>query len=279
MDLNGKLAASYIHKQVAEEVKRINDEVTLALIMVGNNPASAIYVRNKQKACDAVGITVRDFFLDESISQKELLQIIEKCNKDKKINGILVQLPLPKHIEEKVVVDAIDPSKDVDGLTTLNQGKLMLGEEGLVPATPKGVITLLKRNYVEIAGKHVVVVGRSSLVGKPLAMLFLNEHATVTIAHSRTKNLKEVTKKADILAVAVGKAKFITSDMVKRDAVVVDVGINRLDGKLCGDVDYQSVNEVASMITPVPGGVGPMTIASLLENIVKCYKKQNNLYL
>ena len=279
MDLNGKLAASYIHKQVAEEVKRINDEVTLALIMVGNNPASAIYVRNKQKACDAVGITVRDFFLDESISQKELLQIIEKCNKDKKINGILVQLPLPKHIEEKVVVDAIDPSKDVDGLTTLNQGKLMLGEEGLVPATPKGVITLLKRNYVEIAGKHVVVVGRSSLVGKPLAMLFLNEHATVTIAHSRTKNLKEVTKKADILAVAVGKAKFITSDMVKRDAVVVDVGINRLDGKVWGDVDYQSVNEVASMITPVPGGVGPMTIASLLENIVKCYKKQNNLYL
>jgi len=278
MNLDGKLAASYIHKQVAEEVKRIKDEVTLALIMVGNNQASAIYVRNKQKACDEVGIKVKDFFLDENISQKELLDIIETCNKDNSVNGILVQLPLPKHIEEKIVVDSIDPRKDVDGLTTYNQGRLMLGEEGLVPATPKGVITLLKREYVEMSGKNVVVVGRSALVGKPLAMLFLKENATVTIAHSKTKNLKDITKKADILAVAVGKAKFITGDMVKRDAVVIDVGINRLDGKICGDVDYASVNEVASMITPVPGGVGPMTIASLLENIVKCYKKQNNIY-
>ncbi len=279
MNLDGKLAASYIHKQVAEEVKRIKDDVTLALIMVGNSQASSVYVRNKIKACDEVGIIVKDFFLDENVSQKEILDIIYKCNKDSNINGILVQLPLPKHIEEDVVINAIEPIKDVDGLTIYNQGKLMLGEEGLVPATPKGVITLLKREYVEMSGKNVVVVGRSSLVGKPLALLFLKENATVTIAHSKTKNLKEVTKRADILCSAVGKAKFITADMVKRDAVIVDIGINRFDGKLCGDVDYESVREVASLITPVPGGVGPMTVASLLENIVKCYKKQNNMYL
>lgn len=278
MNLDGKLTASYVRKQVQEEVKRINDEVTLALIMVGNNPASQVYVRNKTKACDEVGITVRSFLLDENASQKELLTIIDDCNSDPKVNGILVQLPLPKHIEEDIVINAISPEKDVDGLNILNQGKLMVGEEGLYPATPKGVITLLKANNIEIASKNVVVIGRSKLVGKPLAMLFLNENATVTIAHSKTANLKDVTKKADIIAVAVGKAKFLTGEMVKRDAVVVDVGINRLDGKLCGDVDYESVNEVASYITPVPGGVGPMTIASLLENIIKCYKRQHNMY-
>lgn len=278
MNLDGKLTASYVRKQVAEEVRRINDEVTLALIMVGNNPASQVYVRNKQKACDEVGILVRPFFLEENASQKELLNIIQDCNEDPKVNGILVQLPLPKHIEEDIVINAISPEKDVDGLNILNQGKLMVGEEGLVPATPKGVITLLKANNIEIASKNVVVIGRSKLVGKPLAMLFLNENATVTIAHSKTSNLKEVAKKADIIAVAVGKPKFLTAEMVKRDAVIVDVGINRLDGKLCGDVDYDSVSEVASFITPVPGGVGPMTIASLLENIVKAYKRQHNMY-
>ena len=246
--------------------------------MVGNNPASQVYVRNKTKACDEVGITVRSFLLDENASQKELLTIIDDCNSDPKVNGILVQLPLPKHIEEDIVINAISPEKDVDGLNILNQGKLMVGEEGLYPATPKGVITLLKANNIEIASKNVVVIGRSKLVGKPLAMLFLNENATVTIAHSKTANLKDVTKKADIIAVAVGKAKFLTGEMVKRDVVVVDVGINRLDGKLCGDVDYESVNEVASYITPVPGGVGPMTIASLLENIIRCYKRQHNMY-
>ena len=267
MILDGKLTATYVRKQVAEEVRRINDTVTLALIMVGNNPASQVYVRNKQKACDEVGISVESFFLDENTSQKELLTIIENCNKNPKVNGILVQLPLPTHIEEKIVVNSIDPEKDVDGLNTLNQGKLMVGEEGLVPATPKGVITLLKSNNIDIQSKNVVVVGRSKLVGKPLAMLFLNENATVTIAHSKTANLKEVTKKADILVAAVGKPKFIVADMVKRDCVVVDVGINRLDGKLCGDVDYEGVSEVASFVTPVPGGVGPMTIATLLENV------------
>ncbi len=277
MNLDGKLTASYIRKQVSEEVKRLDSEVTLALIMVGNNPASSIYVRNKMKACEEVGILVKDFFLDENVSQKEILDIINNCNHDKTINGILVQLPLPSHIEEDIVTNAIDPDKDVDGLTIINQGRLMMNEDGLVPATPKGVITLLKRYYIDITGKNVVVIGRSNLVGKPLALLFLKENATVTIAHSKTPNLKDVTKKADIVVSAVGKARLITADMIKRDAVVIDVGTNRLDGKLCGDVYYETVSEVASYISPVPGGVGPMTIASLLENVVKCYKKQNNL--
>lgn len=276
MNLDGKLTASYIRKHIADEVRKINDEVTLALIMVGDNPASHVYVRNKVKACEEVGIVVRDYFLDENISQKEILDIINKCNADDSVNGILVQLPLPSHIDEKTVINTIHPNKDVDGLTLFNQGKLFMNEDCLVPATPKGIITLLKRYYVDITGKNVVIVGRSNLVGKPLAMLFLQENATVTIAHSKTSNLKEVTKKADILVSAVGKAKLITADMVKRDAVVVDVGTNRFDGKLCGDVDYENVVDVASYISPVPGGVGPMTIASLLENVVKCYKKQNN---
>lgn len=278
MILDGKLTAATVRKQVAENVKRLNDTVTAALIMVGDNQASQVYVRNKQKACDEVGINVESYLLEENTSQKELLNIIDKCNKDPKINGILVQLPLPSHIEEKTVINAISPEKDIDGLNMVNQGKLMVGEEGLVPATPKGVITLLKSNNIEIAGKNVVIVGRSKLVGKPLAMLMLKENATVTVAHSKTVNLKEVTKRADILVAAVGKAKFITADMVKRDAVVVDVGINRFDGKLCGDVDYQAVSEVAKFITPVPGGVGPMTIAELLENILKCYKIQHEMY-
>lgn len=278
MILDGKLTAATVRKQVAENVKRLNDTVTAALIMVGDNQASQVYVRNKQKACDEVGINVESYLLEENTSQKELLNIIDNCNKDPKINGILVQLPLPSHIEEKTVINAISPEKDIDGLNMVNQGKLMVGEEGLVPATPKGVITLLKSNNIEIAGKNVVIVGRSKLVGKPLAMLMLKENATVTVAHSKTVNLKEVTKRADILVAAVGKAKFITADMVKRDAVVVDVGINRFDGKLCGDVDYQAVSEVAKFITPVPGGVGPMTIAELLENILKCYKIQHEMY-
>lgn len=278
MNLDGKLTASYIRKHIAEEVRKINDQVTLALIMVGDNPASHVYVRNKVKACEEVGIIVRDYFLDENISQKEILDIINKCNNDETVNGILVQLPLPSHIDEKSVINAIHPNKDVDGLTLYNQGKLFMNEDCLVPATPKGIITLLKRYYIDITGKNVVIVGRSNLVGKPLAMLFLQENATVTIAHSKTANLKEVTKKADILVSAVGKAKLITADMVKREAVVVDVGTNRLDGKLCGDVDYNNVVDVASYISPVPGGVGPMTIASLLENVIKCYKKQNNIF-
>lgn len=274
MILDGKKTAELITKRIAEEVQGISEQITLALILVGHNSASEVYVRNKMKACEEVGINVRDFFLEENATQKELLTIIETCNKDKNVHGILVQMPLPSHIDENTVINAIDPEKDVDGLTIINQGKLMAGLDTVAPATPKGVITLLKKNYIDIVGKNVVIVGRSILVGKPLSLLFLKNNATVTIAHSRTVNLKEITRRADILAVAVGKPNFITADMVKKDVVVIDVGINRVEGKLVGDVKYDEVSELASYITPVPKGVGPMTIASLLENIVECYHNQ-----
>jgi methylenetetrahydrofolate dehydrogenase (NADP+)/methenyltetrahydrofolate cyclohydrolase len=272
--LDGKKTAESLMKKIAGEVAAINEDITLALIMVGKNPASQVYVRNKIKACDEAGIRVKDYFLDEKIPQKELLKIIAECNADPKIHGILVQLPLPSHLNESEIINAIDPLKDVDGLTIVNQGKLMVGSDAIAPATPKGVITLLQKYFVEIAGKNAVVVGRSSLVGKPAALLLLQKNATVTIAHSKTANLREVTRRADILVVAVGKPRFITADMVKKDAVVVDVGINKVEGKIVGDVDFAGVKEVASYITPVPKGVGPMTIASLLENILLCYKKQ-----
>ena len=272
--LDGKKTAESLMKKIAGEVTAINEDITLALIMVGKNPASQVYVRNKIKACDEAGIRVKDYFLDEKIPQKELLKIIAECNADPKIHGILVQLPLPSHLNESEIINAIDPLKDVDGLTIVNQGKLMVGSDAIAPATPKGVITLLQKYFVEIAGKNAVVVGRSSLVGKPAALLLLQKNATVTIAHSKTANLREVTRRADILVVAVGKPRFITADMVKKDAVVVDVGINKVEGKIVGDVDFAGVKEVASYITPVPKGVGPMTIASLLENILLCYKKQ-----
>ncbi|MGB4015265.1 MAG: bifunctional methylenetetrahydrofolate dehydrogenase/methenyltetrahydrofolate cyclohydrolase FolD [Bacilli bacterium] len=272
--LDGKKTAESLMKKIAGEVAAINEDITLALIMVGKNPASQVYVRNKIKACDEAGIRVKDYFLDEKIPQKELLKIIAECNADPKIHGILVQLPLPSHLNESEIINAIDPLKDVDGLTIVNQGKLMVGSDAIAPATPKGVITLLQKYFIEIAGKNAVVVGRSSLVGKPAALLLLQKNATVTIAHSKTANLREVTRRADILVVAVGKPRFITADMVKKDAVVVDVGINKVEGKIVGDVDFAGVKEVASYITPVPKGVGPMTIASLLENILLCYKKQ-----
>lgn len=274
MILDGKKTAELLTKKIAEEVQGISDKITLALILVGHNPASEVYVRNKMKACEEVGINVRDFFLEENATQKELLTIIDDCNKDKDVHGILVQMPLPSHIDENTVINAIDPEKDVDGLTIINQGKLMAGLDTIAPATPKGVITLLKKNYIDIVGKNVVVIGRSILVGKPLALLFLKNNATVTLAHSRTTNLKEITRRADILAVAVGKPNFVTADMVKKDAVVIDVGINRVEGKLVGDVKFDEVSEIASYITPVPKGVGPMTIATLLENIVECYHNQ-----
>jgi methylenetetrahydrofolate dehydrogenase (NADP+)/methenyltetrahydrofolate cyclohydrolase len=272
--LDGKKTAETLMKKIAADVAAIGEDITLALIMVGNNPASQVYVRNKIKACGEVGIKVREFFLDEKIPQKELLRIIAECNDDPSVNGILVQLPLPSHLSESEIINAIDPQKDVDGLTIVNQGKLMAGADAIAPATPKGVITLLQKYFVEIAGKNAVVVGRSKLVGKPAALLLLQKNATVTIAHSKTANLRDVTKRADILVVAVGKPNFITADMVKKDAVVVDVGINKVEGKIVGDVDFAAVKEVASYITPVPKGVGPMTIVSLLENILLCHKKQ-----
>lgn len=277
MILDGKKTADFITKRIAEEVELIEEPITIALILVGHNPASEVYVNMKKKACDAVGINVKDYLLEETATQKDLLKIIKESNEDKAVHAILVQLPLPSHIDEATIINAIAPEKDVDGLTLINQGKLFIGEDTIEPATPKGVISLLKKNYIDIAGKNVVVVGRSRLVGKPLAILFEQNNATVTIAHSRTTNLKEVTKRADILVAAVGKPNFITGDMIKKDAVVVDVGTTKVEGKLTGDVKFDEAFEIASYITPVPKGVGPMTIASLLENIVLCYRKQKRI--
>lgn len=272
MILDGKKTADNLIKKISEEVAQIEDVITLCLILVGRDPASVVYVKNKQNACDEVGINVDSHHLDENVTQKEVLKIIEEANNNDKVHGILVQLPLPSHLDEEVIINTINPFKDIDGLTLANQGRLYTGMDAIHPATPKGIMTLLQKYFIEISGKNVVVVGRSKLVGKPIAMLLLQKNATITIAHSRTQNLKEVTKKADILVVAVGKPDFITADMVKKDAVVVDVGINRVEGKLVGDVKYSEVKDVASYITPVPRGVGPMTIASLLENIVLSYK-------
>ena len=277
MILDGKKTADMITLRIAKEVADIEDKITLSIFLVGQDPASIVYVNKKQKACDDAGILVDPHFLNDNVTQKELLKLIDDCNKNPNIHGILVQMPLPSHIDDDIILNAIDPNKDVDGLSIINQGKLFSGDETIVPATPKGVISILKKNYIDIAGKNVVVVGRSRLVGKPLALLFLQNNATVTIAHSKTSNLKEVTKRADILAVAVGIPNFITADMVKKDAVVIDIGINKVEGKLIGDVKYNEVSDVASYITPVPKGIGPMTIASLLENVLICYQIQKKL--
>lgn len=274
MILDGKKTSELIVKKVAKEVTSLPEPLTLAIILVGNNPASQVYVKNKIKACNEAGIGVKDYRLDENATQREVMQIIHDCNKDVTVHGILVQLPLPSHLDQDLIINAIDPKKDVDGLTLINQGRLFNGMEAIIPATPKGVITLLQKYFIDISGKNALVIGRSNLVGKPLALLLLQKNATVTIAHSRTSNLKEIAKRADILVAAVGKPLFVTADMVKKEAIVVDVGINKVEGKIVGDVDFQEVKEVASYITPVPKGVGPMTIASLLENIVCCYKMQ-----
>ena len=277
MILDGIRTAEIIQRKISEEVSRIKEDITLAIFMVGNNQASQIYVHNKEKACEAVGIKARIYKFDENISQKEVLKMVDECNNDEAVTGIMVQLPLPSHLDADLILDRIDPNKDVDGLGIVNQGRLFKGKRAIEPATAKGIITLLKNNNVDIAGKNAVVIGRSILVGKPVAMLLMRENATVTICHSKTQNLKEITKRADILVVAIGKPKFVTEDMVKRDAVVVDVGINRVAGKLCGDVDFENVQNVASFITPVPKGVGPMTIATLLQNVISCYKIQRNI--
>lgn len=240
---------------------------TLAVILVGEDPASQVYVRNKKKACEYCGIRSLSYELPADTSEEKLLELIDELNKRDDVNGILVQLPLPKGMDEDKVLDAISPDKDVDGFHPVNVGKLSIGKKGFVSCTPAGVIQLLKRSDIEISGKECVVVGRSNIVGKPMSMLLLKENGTVTVCHSRTKDLREVTKRADILVVAIGKPKFIDASYVKDGAVVIDVGIHRMeDGKLCGDVDYASVEPVASAITPVPGGVGPMTIAMLMYN-------------
>ena len=267
--IDGKAISAKIKEELKAEVGQ-GKEICLAVVQVGNDAASCVYVNNKKKACAFVGIKSLAYELEETVSEEELLLLIEKLNQDEKVNGILVQLPLPEHISEERVINAISPSKDVDGFHPVNVGNLCIGRKGFLPCTPAGIIQLLKRSGVEIEGKECVVIGRSNIVGKPMQMLLLRENGTVTIAHSRTKNLKEVAKRADILVVAVGKPKFITADFVKEGAVVIDVGIHRNnENKLCGDVDFDSVKEKASAITPVPGGVGPMTIAMLMNNCVE----------
>ena len=277
--LDGKLTSKTIKENIKNEVNKLKDiygkTPSLAIIQVGNNPASQIYVRNKIKAAAFCNIDARHIHLDESIQEDELLKVIDELNKDDNINGIIAQLPLPKHINENTVINHICEEKDVDGFSVSCKGKLFGNIDTFTPATPTGIMRLLDIYNINIEGKNAVVVGRSNIVGKPMAMLLLNKNATVTIAHSRTKNLKEVTKNADILVVAIGKAKYITEDMVKEDAVVIDVGINRIDDKLYGDVDFENVSKKASYITPVPGGVGPLTIATLLENTLKAFIEQN----
>ena len=256
-------------KAEAEKFKAEGKEATLAVILVGDDPASAVYVNNKKKACEYIGIKSLSYELPKETTEEELLELIEKLNNDNCVNGILVQLPVPDHIDENKIIRSISPSKDVDGFHPLNVGALLIGEKGFVSCTPAGVIQLLKRSGVDIEGKECVVVGRSNIVGKPMGVLLLRENGTVTIAHSRTKDLKSVCKRADILVVAVGRPKMITADYVKEGAVVIDVGIHRMDnGKLCGDVDFDSVEPHVSKITPVPGGVGPMTIAMLMDNCI-----------
>ena len=272
--LDGQMISKEIRERIKEEVNRLEVKPKLVVILVGDDDASKIYVRNKIKACETVGIATEDYILPKDTREKELVDLIEKLNKNKEVNGILVQLPLPKHLNEDTIVNTISPIKDVDGLNMVNQGKLLNRKPVLVPATPKGIITLLKRYFVEIEGKRVVIVGRSKLVGMPLALLFNHANATVTVCHSYTEDLKDITKQADILVSAVGKADFIRGDMIKKDAVVVDVGINRQMGHIVGDVNFKEAMEVARLVTPVPKGVGPMTIASLLENVLECYDLQ-----
>ncbi len=272
--LDGKLISKKIQEEVKAEVSTLKIKPCLLVILVGHDPASQIYVASKEKACKKVGMESRTIILDDNIPQKELIHIIKEANNDKNIHGILVQMPLPKYMDELAVVDAIDPKKDVDGLHTYNQGKLMLGQNLIVPCTPKGIMRILDEYHVQLQGKNALVIGRSILVGRPIAQLLLQRSATVTIAHSKTKNLKELCLASDIIVSAVGKPKTVTEDMVKEGAVIVDVGINRVLGTIVGDVDYLLVSPKTSRITPVPGGIGPMTIACLLENVLECYNLQ-----
>lgn len=279
--IDGKAVASEIKKQVASDVdalKNLGIETGMAVVLVGDDPASKIYVNNKKKACAEVGIYSEEHLLPSDTTQEELLRLIERLNGDPKIHGILVQSPLPKHLDEKLIVEHIDPNKDVDAFHAYNVGRIMIGDFAFLPCTPAGVIELIRSTGVKIEGKNCVVIGRSNIVGKPMAMLLLHNNGTVTICHSRTEGLSEICRRADILVAAVGKAKFVTADMVKPGAVVIDVGMNRDEnGKLCGDVDYAAVEPIASFITPVPGGVGPMTIAMLMKNAVSAAKIQNGL--
>lgn len=276
--IDGKKISKELKDELKEKVSKYKEEgveITLAVIQVGNDKASSVYVGNKKKACEYIGIKSLSYELEESTTEEELLNLIKELNNRKDVNGILVQLPLPKHINEDKVIETIDAKKDVDGFHPMSVGALSIGKKGFISCTPYGIIELLKRSNIDIDGKECVVIGRSNIVGKPMSMLLLRENATVTVAHSHTKNLKEVAKRADILVVAIGKPQFINSEYVKEGAVVIDVGIHRDENnKLCGDVDYEDVFPHASAITPVPGGVGPMTIAMLMKNCVNAVEIQ-----
>lgn len=275
--MDGKAVSKIVKEEVKKEIKELNIKPKLLVVIVGKDPASMVYVSSKEKACKQCLIEAETVCLEENTSQKDVIDVIEKANKDKNINGILVQLPLPNHIDTEYVINKIDPDKDVDGLTNINQGKLVNGVKGIVPCTPKGIMRLLREYAVDLNGKNAIVIGRSVLVGKPIALLMLQANATVTVAHSKTKNLVDICKSKDVIVSAVGKPKFVTGEMVKEGAVVIDVGINRVHGTLVGDVDYYEVSEKAARLTPVPGGVGPMTIACLMENILECYKIQRGV--
>lgn len=279
--IDGKAVSAAVKERVKNEVAALKDQgvsAALAVIIVGSDPASRVYVNNKKKACEMTGIKSVEYALGEETTQEQLLELIDKLNADKNINGILCQLPLPKQIDEKTVIERIDPNKDVDCFSCVNVGKMWVGDGTFKPCTPAGVMELLKAYDIDVAGKNCVIIGRSNIVGKPMAALLLEKNATVTVCHSKTKNLKEICSNADVIVAAVGRAKFVTADMVKDGAVLVDVGINRNEnGKLCGDIDFENVKDIASYITPVPGGCGPMTIAMLMENTVAAVKLQNNI--
>lgn len=279
--IDGKAVSLQVKQQVKQECDKLKTKgVTpgLAVIIVGDDPASQVYVRNKEKACEECGFYSVKYALDADTTQSELNALIDKLNKDEKINGILCQLPLPKHLDDKEVINRIDPIKDVDAFHPVNVGAIMIGDYNFLPCTPAGVMELIHSTGVDVTGKKAVVIGRSNIVGKPMAMLLLHENATVEITHSKTLDLKSITKEADILVAAIGRAKFLTADMVKNGAIVIDVGMNRDEnGKLCGDVDFENVKDKCSFITPVPGGVGPMTISMLMRNTLTAAKLQNGL--
>lgn len=275
--IDGKAVSAQVKENIAKETALIKEKygvsIGLAVVIVGNNPASRIYVNNKKKACEAVGFESFEYALPEETTQEELLALIDKLNNDDKVNGILVQLPLPKHLDEKIVINNISPDKDVDAFHPVNVGKIMIGDYSFLPCTPAGVMELIASTGTEISGKECVVVGRSNIVGKPMSMLLLHKSGTVTICHSRTKDLAQQCRRADILVAAVGVPNLIKGDMIKEGAVVIDVGMNRLEnGKLCGDVEFETAEKVAGYITPVPGGVGPMTIAMLMKNTLTAAK-------
>ena len=278
--IDGKKVSAEVKAQVAKETEELKQQgITpgLAVVIVGDDPASRVYVNNKKKACEIVGFKSEEYALPAETTQEELLELVNTLNNKKDINGILVQLPLPKHLDEKEVIEAINPIKDVDAFHATNVGKIMIGDYDFLPCTPAGVMEMLASYDIDVNGKNCVVIGRSNIVGKPMAMLLLHKNGTVTICHSRTQNLKEVCAGADILVAAVGIPKFVTADMVKEGAVVIDVGMDRDEnGKLCGDVDFENVKDKTSYITPVPGGVGPMTIAMLMKNTIKACRLQNN---